>query len=36
MSRCVDVEPKKDTIYVITAADAAGHSDTAQLEIKVH
>jgi hypothetical protein len=36
MSRCVDVEPKKDTTYVITAADAAGHSDTAQLEIKVH
>jgi len=35
MSRCVDVEPKKDTTYVITAADAEGHSDTAQLAIKV-
>ena len=35
MSRCLDVTPKKDTSYVITAQDEAGHNDTAQLAIKV-
>ena len=35
MQRCVDVSPKKDTDYVITADDGQGHSDTAQLAIKV-
>jgi hypothetical protein len=35
MQRCVDVAPKKDTEYVITADDGQGHIDTAQLAIKV-
>ena len=37
MSRCVDVspKPKKDTTYIITAQDAEGHSDTAQLSVQV-
>jgi hypothetical protein len=35
MSRCVDVSPKKDTQYTITAQDGAGHTDTAELAIKV-
>jgi hypothetical protein len=35
MSRCLDVSPKKDTTYVLTAQDEAGHTDTAQLAIKV-
>lgn len=37
MSRCLDVspKPKKDTTYIITAADAEGHSDTAQLAVHV-
>jgi hypothetical protein len=35
MQRCVDVAPKKDTTYVLTADDGQGHTDTAQLAIKV-
>lgn len=35
MQRCVDVTPKKDTQYTITADDGQGHSDTAQLAIRV-
>ena len=35
MQRCVDVAPKKDTTYVVTADDGQGHSDTAQLAIRV-
>ena len=35
MSRCVDVTPTKDTHYVITADDGAGHNETAELAIKV-
>ena len=35
MSRCLDAKPKKDTTYVLTVEDAAGHTDTAQLSIKV-
>jgi hypothetical protein len=35
MNRCVDVAPKKDTTYTITAADDKGHSETASLQIKV-
>ena len=35
MSRCLDVTPKKDTHYVITADDGAGHNETAELAIKV-
>ena len=35
MQRCVDVTPKKDTTYVITADDGQGHSDTAELAIRV-
>jgi hypothetical protein len=34
-SRCVDVKPVKTTTYTLTAEDAAGHSVTQTLEIKV-
>jgi len=34
-SRCVDVKPTKTTTYTLTAQDAAGHSVTQALEIKV-
>ena len=34
-SRCVDVKPAKTTTYTLTAEDAAGHSVTQTLEIKV-
>ena len=34
-SRCVDVTPKKDTTYTLTAEDAAGHSKTATVTVKV-
>jgi hypothetical protein len=34
-SRCVDVKPLKTTTYTLTAIDAAGHSVTQALEIKV-
>jgi hypothetical protein len=34
-SRCVDVKPAKTTTYTLTAQDAAGHSVTQTLEIKV-
>ena len=35
--RCMvfDVSPKKDTTYVITAQDEAGHTETAQVAVKV-
>jgi hypothetical protein len=34
-SRCVDVKPTKTTTYTLTAEDAAGHSLTQTVEIKV-
>jgi hypothetical protein len=34
-SRCVDVKPAKTTTYTLSAQDAAGHSVTQTLEIKV-
>ncbi len=34
-SRCVDVTPAKTTIYTLTIADAAGHTRTQTLEVKV-
>jgi len=34
-SRCVDVKPLKTTTYTLTAEDAAGHTVTQTLEIKV-
>jgi hypothetical protein len=34
-SNCVDVKPAKTTTYTLTAQDAAGHSVTQTLEIKV-
>jgi hypothetical protein len=34
-SRCVDVKPAKTTTYTLTAEDAAGHSVTQTVEIKV-
>ncbi len=33
--RCVDVKPTKTTTYTLTAEDAAGHSVTQTVEIKV-
>ncbi len=35
MSRCLETKPKKDTTYILTVQDQAGHTDSAQLEIKV-
>jgi hypothetical protein len=34
-SRCVDVTPTKTTTYTLTASDAAGHSVTQTLTVKV-
>ncbi len=33
--RCVDVAPKKDTTYTLTAEDGQGNSKTASVEVKV-
>jgi uncharacterized protein YaaQ len=35
MNRCVEISPKKDTTYTITASDDHGHTQTASLKIKV-
>jgi hypothetical protein len=34
-NRCVEVSPKKDTTYTLTIQDAAGHTQTQSLDIKV-
>jgi hypothetical protein len=34
-SRCVDVTPIKTTVYTLTISDAAGHTKTQTLEVKV-
>jgi hypothetical protein len=34
-SRCVDVAPKKDTTYTLTAKDAAGNTKSQTVEVKV-
>jgi hypothetical protein len=34
-SRCVDVTPTKTTVYTLTIADAAGHTKTQTLQVKV-
>ncbi len=34
-SRCVDVAPKRDTTYTLTAEDAGGHIKTATLVLQV-
>jgi hypothetical protein len=34
-SRCVDVTPKKDTVYTLTIEDGAGHTQSQNLEVKV-
>jgi hypothetical protein len=34
-ARCVDVTPTKSTTYTLTIADAAGHTKTQTLEVKV-
>jgi hypothetical protein len=35
-ARCVDVSPKKDTVYTLTIEDAAGNTKSQTVEIKVH
>jgi hypothetical protein len=35
MNRCVDVSPRKSTTYTLSADDGAGHSDKAQISVKV-
>ncbi|MGB6546204.1 MAG: hypothetical protein WA871_08025 [Candidatus Acidiferrales bacterium] len=35
-SRCVDVSPHADTTYTLTAQDAAGHTKTATVTLRVH
>jgi hypothetical protein len=34
--RCVDVTPRKDTKYTLTAEDAAGNTKTASVTLRVH
>jgi len=34
-SRCVDVTPKKNTVYTLTIEDGAGHTQSQNLEVKV-
>ena len=35
ISRCVEISPKQDTRYTLTAADEAGHSSTAFVMVRV-
>lgn len=35
MYRCVDVSPKADTTYTLTASDGQGHSDSKSIQIRV-
>jgi hypothetical protein len=35
-SRCVDVSPKKDTVYTLTVTDAEGNTKSQTVEVKVH
>ena len=35
MYRCVDVSPKANTTYTLTASDGQGHSDSKSLQIRV-
>ena len=35
MNRCVEISPKKDTVYTITAADEKGHTQTASMTVTV-
>jgi hypothetical protein len=35
MSRCVEIAPKKDTVYTITADDGHGHTESAKLQVRV-
>jgi hypothetical protein len=34
-SRCVDIFPRKDTTYTLTAADREGHTETASAAVRV-
>ncbi len=35
-ARCMKVKPRKETTYVLTAKDAGGNTETAQLTLKVY
>ncbi len=35
MYRCVDISPKSDTTYTLTASDGQGHSDRKSIQIRV-
>ena len=35
MYRCVDVSPKADTTYTLTASDGQGHTDSKSIQIRV-
>ena len=35
ISRCIEIAPRKDTNYTLTAKDAAGHSETKSLFVRV-
>ena len=35
ISRCIEIAPRKDTEYKLTAEDAAGHSETKSLLVRV-
>ena len=35
-ARCVEVSPKKDTVYTLTVQDTAGNTKSQTVEVKVH
>jgi len=35
IARCVNIAPTKDTTYILTVQDAAGHSETANVTVQV-
>jgi hypothetical protein len=35
MYRCIEIAPRKDTVYTITADDGKGHTETASIKLKV-
>ena len=36
MSRCVKIQPEENTTYILSAKDAQGHEEKAQLTVEVH
>lgn len=34
LSRCIEISPRADTVYTLTAEDGAGHREAASLEVR--